>query len=268
MPISTSEDLEKNIVTFDSARTSTDDEARQRHVGFVERGRAFVPYKSKNDGSICFIPSRFAGSLNSQVKDYEHDAGGGETNQIISNILGIELTSSGATEELYRQFCDNIGATIANRQRRYWNIDEVTDDAVEAKLNENSFYKSTEVEALRKARVGQGIFRDKLIKLWKGKCVLTQCEITSLLRASHIKPWRDCNNEERLDCYNGLLLLPNIDSLFDGGYITFDDEGRIKISDRLPKGQYQLLGISKNSKISIADNHLGYIRYHREKVFL
>ncbi|MGQ7096730.1 HNH endonuclease, partial [Escherichia coli] len=28
------------------------------------------------------------------------------------------------------------------------------------------------------------------------------------LVASHIKPWKDCNDKERIDFYNGLLLCP------------------------------------------------------------
>jgi plasmid stabilization system protein ParE len=41
------------------------------------------------------------------------------------------------------------------------------------------------------------------------------------LKASHIKPWRDATDAERLDGSNGLLLSPHIDHLFDEGYITF-----------------------------------------------
>ena len=267
MHINTYGELEKNIVTFDLARTNTDQGVRQSHVGFVERGMAFIPYKSKKDGLICFIPSRFAGTLNSRIVDYEHGAGGGKTNIIISKILGTELVYSAKTEELFRQFCNSISAKVSKYQRRYWNIDDIVDGSVEPILGENLIGQSTETEARIKARMGQGKFRDGLIRLWEGKCSITQCSITSLLKASHIKPWRDCNDEERLDCYNGLLLLPNIDSLFDGGYITFDDEGQIQISKRLSKKQYQLFGINENSKIKILKEHLVYIKYHRDKIF-
>src|SRR4029077_6199477 len=41
------------------------------------------------------------------------------------------------------------------------------------------------------------------------------------LKASHIKPWRDATDAERLDGFNGLLLSPHIDHLFDECYITF-----------------------------------------------
>jgi 5-methylcytosine-specific restriction protein A len=57
-----------------------------------------------------------------------------------------------------------------------------------------------------------------------------------LLKASHIKPWRDSDNAERLDIYNGLLLIPNLDSAFDKGYISFDDGGKIIISDMIKDG--------------------------------
>ena len=88
---------------------------------------------------------------------------------------------------------------------------------------------STEAEALVKARVGQGKFRNNLIEYWKG-CSVTNCKYITILIASHIKPWKDSSNKERLDVYNGLLLLPNIDKLFDKGYISFRDTGKIMIS--------------------------------------
>lgn len=78
-------------------------------------------------------------------------------------------------------------------------------------------------EAIVQSRIGQGIFRDNLKKYWGEKCAITGCELVKTLKASHIKPWRCSNNIERLDVYNGLLLIPNLDSAFDYGYISFDN---------------------------------------------
>jgi len=77
----------------------------------------------------------------------------------------------------------------------------------------------TEKDALIKSRVGQGRFRTEQKIYWKNHCAVTGCTLIDLLKASHIKPWRDGSNEERLDKYNGLLLVPNLDSAFDKGYI-------------------------------------------------
>ena len=65
------------------------------------------------------------------------------------------------------------------------------------------------------------------------KNALTGFTDTRFLVASHIKPWKDANNKERLDSFNGLLLMPNLDKVFDLGFITFKENGKIVISDYL-----------------------------------
>jgi len=114
------------------------------------------------------------------------------------------------------------------------------------------------------ARVGQGKYRSKLITYW-GKCALTGYSDVRLLVASHIKPWRDSNNTERLDPYNGLLLLPNFDKALDLGYITFTDKGVLKASEFIEMPR--ILGINKKMKIQVASEHQDYLAYHRENVF-
>lgn len=68
-----------------------------------------------------------------------------------------------------------------------------------------------------------------LIKYWN-TCSVTNFDKTGLLIASHIKLWKESNNIERLDAFNGLLLLPNYNKSFDRGYINFDSNGKIRIS--------------------------------------
>lgn len=86
--------------------------------------------------------------------------------------------------------------------------------------------KTTEAERNEVQRVGQNIFRERLIKYWQGRCPLSGVGDNALLRASHIKPWRDCeNDDERLDVHNGLLLSALWDAAFDSGLVTFDDDG-------------------------------------------
>jgi predicted restriction endonuclease len=65
--------------------------------------------------------------------------------------------------------------------------------------------------------------------------------------ASHIKPWRASDNTERLDTYNGLLLLPNLDKAFDLGFITFTERGRIIVSNQLEESGK--LGIDSGMRI-------------------
>jgi len=132
-----------------------------------------------------------------------------------------------------------------------------------------SMPESTEVERLVKQRVGQDIFRNALIAFWQCRCAVTGLAISNLLRASHIKPWSDCaSNEERLDVFNGLLLAPHLDALFDGGWITFDDTGSLVRSGLLDDGAMRLLGITTEMRLShITTNHQPYLEYHRQHIF-
>ncbi len=102
----------------------------------------------------------------------------------------------------------------------------------------------TTKEIIALARLGHGRFRTDLIRRWNGKCCLTGLDIPELLIASHIFPWISSTNEERLDPDNGLLLAAHIDKLFDRGFISFDDDGRILISDSLGGSARKILGIS------------------------
>jgi putative restriction endonuclease len=86
----------------------------------------------------------------------------------------------------------------------------------------------TEQEQIVVSRLGQGNFRRNVIRLW-GSCSVTGLQNVSLLHASHIKPWKDSNNDERLSPYNGFLLIPDYDFLFDRGYISFKDNGNVLI---------------------------------------
>ncbi|MGF1753940.1 HNH endonuclease [Vibrio makurazakiensis] len=122
----------------------------------------------------------------------------------------------------------------------------------------------TEKTILVNTRVGQGHFRAKLVQMWGG-CALTGYRNTQLLLASHIKPWRDSNNEERLDKFNGLLLLANLDKAFDLGFISFDDHGKVLISSYLESPD--VIGLKEDMAFNIVAEHKPYLRYHRGELF-
>ncbi|MCP5122748.1 MAG: HNH endonuclease [Pseudomonadales bacterium] len=123
---------------------------------------------------------------------------------------------------------------------------------------------STEKSTLINTRIGQGQFRKKLIMQWGG-CAVTGYRDTRFLVASHIKPWSKANNEERLDPFNGLLLLPNLDRVFDLGYISFEESGRIWVSSELEEAA--VLGVEDWLSVKLDHKHQDYLAYHREKVF-
>ncbi|WP_156108805.1 MULTISPECIES: HNH endonuclease [Luteibacter] len=94
--------------------------------------------------------------------------------------------------------------------------------------------RPTDKMQLSKARIGQGLFRKSVLAL-EPACRVTGVTIVSLLRASHIKPWRESTNSERLDGANGLMLAPHIDLLFDKFLVSFTDDGNLLLSRRLDK---------------------------------
>ena len=135
-------------------------------------------------------------------------------------------------------------------------------------VEDDDTIKITEKDSIVKSRIGQGIFRNNLIEYWHG-CAISQCPLTWMLIASHIKPWRDADNQERLDTYNGLLLLPNYDKLFDLGYISFNPKGKIMCSRLLDKFDREAIGLTSDLHlVKLENQHLKYLKYHNENCFL
>jgi hypothetical protein len=127
----------------------------------------------------------------------------------------------------------------------------------------------TERQSLVLSRVGQGEFRAQLVSYWNG-CAVTGANCIPLLKASHIKPWRESNNHERLDVFNGLLLSPNIDAAFDTGYITFDPQGKIVLSKAIagtPAFQLHITAKLRINQKLLRPEHGVYLEHHRCEVF-
>jgi hypothetical protein len=124
----------------------------------------------------------------------------------------------------------------------------------------------TERERLQAARIGQGQFRDALMIYWKGVCPVAGVDHAGLLRASHIKAWRDASNAERLDPFNGLLLCAHVDALFDKHLVTFEDDGRIMISSQVSAENRARLGLDPAARIRGLDaRHARYLAHHRAR---
>lgn len=126
---------------------------------------------------------------------------------------------------------------------------------------------STEKTQLIKARLGQGKFKMNVSKI-EGKCRITGISNIKFLIASHIKPWSDSDNNERLDGHNGFLLAPHIDSLFDNGYISFDNNGHLLISAKLDIEIINQYGLNIELNVGrFTTKQMEYLEYHRNNVF-
>jgi predicted restriction endonuclease len=126
--------------------------------------------------------------------------------------------------------------------------------------------RTTEAERLVIQRIGQDIFRQALMDYWGGCCPLTGITEPALLRASHIVPWSDCSDAQRLDVHNGLLLSALWDAAFDKGLVSFDDDGTPRVSASLGVSARQALGVATGPKLAgLRDAHRTNLAAHRAK---
>src|SRR5262245_58340800 len=164
----------------------------------------------------------------------------------------------------------------------YQVVTELLDDRVERSVLQDASLDSTVKQQVIQARRGQGKFRSSVEEIERA-CRLTKITNPSLLIASHIKPWRSCDTAgERLDGMNGLLLTPDADLLFDRGFITFENDGDVRVSPRMDRLDLKRLGLEVLDwerlgfgeagagwqPRGLAERQVGYMAYHREQVFV
>lgn len=117
------------------------------------------------------------------------------------------------------------------------------------------------------SRRGQGVFKTK-VSLIEKKCRITGVTDQRHLRASHIKPWKDSSDDEKLSGYNGLLLAPHIDHLFDRGFISFSGDGELRISKQLDKSILKQWNIAQKCNVGkFIPEQIVFLDYHYHHVF-
>jgi hypothetical protein len=140
---------------------------------------------------------------------------------------------------------------------------------IESAIESDGQIPETEREALIVARLGQGLFKQRVMEI-ETRCGITGVTNPIHLRASHCKPWRDSTNEERLDGENGLLLTPTMDHLFDR-FISFEDSGVLIISPVAHTASLKRMGVTTDQVINVGSFTEGqkqFLDYHRESVLL
>ncbi len=138
-------------------------------------------------------------------------------------------------------------------------------DLIDDEVNELGV-EGTFREVVVKQRVNQSVFRERLLKKYSHCCL---CNVSNkrLLIASHIKPWSVSSPTEKVDVNNGLLLCPNHDALFDQGYVSFDEDGQIIISDGLNDVDRVFMNINGDMIVSLEEGQKEYMKYHRNTVY-
>jgi hypothetical protein len=181
--------------------------------------------------------------------------------EVLAGLIGLE-----AQELVSTVACASAPSPAVTGTPRI----EEWEDNLQKLLAQNPAIVETEKLALIRARRGQGLFKENVMRMERA-CRITKVDNPSHLIGSHIKPWRDSNNEQRLDGENGLLLTPSIDHLFDRGFISFEGDGRLLVSPVADALSLRRMGVATGDKVNVGDFSSGqrrYLEFHREAVFL
>ncbi|WP_024873542.1 HNH endonuclease [Tolumonas lignilytica] len=184
-----------------------------------------------------------------------------------SNLKGFELRSRKGKKDI--EFGININIShekSLNDLINYLASNSTGNGDSDVDIATSDNPKNTTGSSTQNTRIGQDVFRAKLVSYW-GKCAVSNVTNQSLLRASHIKPWCESTDTERLDVYNGLLLNPTLDLLFELGYISFDAAGFILLSEKI-SDQISHLHLTNTLRLEkIELGHHEYLDWHRKYKF-
>ena len=183
-----------------------------------------------------------------------------ELPKLLAEVLMVLIGQEVAALSLSAQAVKPVPADDLDYWEHKLELDIVGDTSV----------RETERLAIVRARVGQGLFKER-VSLIETKCRITGVENPVHLVASHCKPWRDSTNEERLDGENGLLLTPSIDHLFDRGFIGFENNGKLIISPVAHRPSHERMGVETRQLVNVgsfSSGQMQFLDFHRNSVFL
>jgi len=179
---------------------------------------------------------------------------------------GVYLTE--ISEKLGSLLIQLSNADLAGIQHELKPTPDVESD-YEINLEIEARHLSGDLEKIQltKSRRGQGIFKAN-VRLIENHCRVTGVSNVRHLRASHIKPWADSDNHEKLDGHNGLLLSPHVDHLFDRGFISFKKTGDFLVSRELSEEVLARWSISDSINVGVfTKSQSAYLQYHQDVIF-
>ena len=139
---------------------------------------------------------------------------------------------------------------------------------------QNLNLKGLTKERIVKTRVNQNFFRKIILANYNYRCAISGVDISSVLIASHIKPWQ-VDKDNRLNPENGICLDAFYDKCFDRGLIGFDRNYSILFSDYLRKSYKKdyfkkYFESIEGKKINLPEKFLpnpNFLEYHLEHCF-
>jgi hypothetical protein len=185
-------------------------------------------------------------------------------------LLRMEALYSCRIDGLHADLTRLLASEVTDVQPVIADDIDMWEGKLEHEVATDTSIPETTRETIVQARRGQGLFRDRVTAIEK-RCRVTGVENPVHLIASHCKPWRDADNEERLDGENGLLLTPSIDHLFDRGFIGFEDGGRLIVSPVAHGPSLLPMGVDAGQPINVGGFTSGqkrFLDFHRNSDLL
>lgn len=191
------------------------------------------------------------------------------------NVVELDLAMDTIMHNTHFKKMDVKYGSLLSRALKRFRYDRntnvtVTDHRAQELEIQDTTLSQTEREAIVLSRIGQGLFRKKLLDKYQGRCIITGINQPRLLVASHIKPWAASNNLERLSVDNGLLLSATYDRLFDSGLITFHSSGKLYLSSSLDPENAARLHLCEGDCYALMTTNkmIQFLEYHADCIFL
>ena len=162
---------------------------------------------------------------------------------------------------------NGVGDSIVNELSQNLDFVPPKDENAEVdEINMRTDIGPTQKTQMINSRRGQGVFKAQVRQIERA-CRITQVTNPRHLIASHIKPWRKSNDAEKISGYNGLLLAPHIDHLFDKGFISFESNGNLILSSQLDNSILKKWSIDKGVNVGRFKNEQQqFLEYHRDVI--
>jgi len=162
-----------------------------------------------------------------------------------------------------------VGDSIVDELSRTLDFVPPNDETAEVdKIIMRTDIGPTQKTQMINSRRGQGVFKAN-VRLIENACRVTKVTNPKHLIASHIKPWAKSDDIEKLSGFNGLLLAPHIDHLFDKGFISFKENGNLILSSQLDNSILDKWSINKGINVgSFRNEQQRFLEYHRDIVLI
>lgn len=245
------------------------------------------------------IVYKYANFLNSTTKDIKTqqlaffikslEEVGSFSEMELATLMTIDIQELGkdfvTKEDLERQYAEvDVEGFFERKYNQVRHMKNLLGKLEDLTLHENILYFKTDADRLFGDEETKRSVRDPYLqRVYKSeleeescnhfKCENPKCMLEGLsypiLIASHIKPYSHCSNDPdaQFDVNNGLLLSKNTDSLFDLGYMTFDNDGIIIPSKTLNRDMVNYLAKFRLHADFINHKRMEYMKYHRAHVF-